>query len=384
MLRKFAFVHVEIHDEDKLVDMLKRRTESLVIHTSPSRIARVANFEHYSMTLRITSRSYRTPAVNAVRHLMVISETDLDDVVRRIALYIPMCNVGWSDEEDTSRLSYDIQMLKPSVAIGRGKDSQIKLLKPIFDYWSGENSERVRIVSTFDPELAVTLSERLKMNRWASMSEFLLAMERLCAQGETKHKLGYLVEAYRHWNEGIDLYWLMCRTKQFCQLYPDGINILEGEPLADKVRHMHSRCATVSLTLANKSTSAREKGYHADKAVRHSYLVYDWVIGDNDDFKRAIYTDMLKAYGILGDIQRGDGVVQDIEDPAARLRLCKLKFQEWQINPYMDSVSDNAQLVKFETTCKFMRMMESVASELYNSIAQDIFAYALARAQVHI
>ena len=125
----------------------------------------------------------------------------------------------------------------------------------------------------------------------------------------------------------------MCRTEQFDQLYPDGMMISAGEHLADQIRHMHSKCGSFGLILAIKSTSAREKRYHAEEALQHSYLVYHWANADNKDFKRVIYTNMLKAYGILDEIQRGDGVVLDIEDPVARLRLCTLKFRELQNNP---------------------------------------------------
>jgi len=276
MLRKIAFVHVEIYGQDKLTDALKKRVSTLVRHISPSSLASVANFEHYAMTLRIT---HDTPASKDIHHLMAIGEVEVAHVVRAIALYAPMCDLYVGSVGPIRRkLSYEVQLLSPGGDRSRAERHHAELCKPIFDYWSGENSSKVRIIDTFDPDHAKILSTTLKKDRWTSMSELLPALEDFRDQGAAKYQLSLLEEAYQRWTEGIDLFHIIRPTQQFCRDISRGIDNPNWQRIVDVIQTMYTWCTNICLTLAADSVSAREKRYHAERALQCCKPADAWVL----------------------------------------------------------------------------------------------------------
>jgi len=335
--RKFPFVHVEIHDHGELADALQKRLPGLILHSLPAKIASVAAFKHYSMIVRVqNTRPIKLLTVEGIRHLMVVGNAAWTEVVKAIALHDPKYDLEKGEGPQTRTLSYGVQLLKPYDHISSGEHRHIELCQPMFDYWWNDY-EKVWIISAFDPSLARTLTTRLRKARWTSREAFWLAMEDLFLQGETKHKLGLIEGAYRRWREAIDLHDMMSVTKNWFELRCS-LESLDGRKsrenaIFEMMRTMNGECSSICLDFASNADLANEKHYHAEQALRHCNSTEAWIPTElhptpgPDRFaevKRNIYLDMLKAYGILDDIKREDGLVQDINDAAVCHRLGSL------------------------------------------------------------
>jgi len=163
ILRTFPFVHVEIRNHDELVHLLKKRVPSLVLQCPSPKIAIVTDFKHYSMVVRIgTPRE--APRIKGVYHLMVIGEAAWTHVVKAIALHVPSRDLDWDGANPPSLLSYEVQLLESYGTTVLQEERHIRLCQPLFDYWWNDYNT-VRVISTFNPALAMTLSARLQKHR---------------------------------------------------------------------------------------------------------------------------------------------------------------------------------------------------------------------------
>jgi len=249
--RRFAFVHVEIHDHNELADVLKKRVPAIVLPKSPAQIATVAEYKHYSVVLRVRSRPDATQhTVKGVRHLMIVGMGVWAAVVKAIALHDPQNDFlvragGAADRPPPKSLSYGIQLLKSCGDASLEEHRHLELCQPIFDYW-WQDFQKVWIMSAFNPTLGKTLSSRLSKYRWESISDFWLEVEELFVHGETKHKLGHIEEAYQYWREAVDLHHLLAATDNWPHLR-NSVDSCDRNRISDMMRTINSNCTSLCL-----------------------------------------------------------------------------------------------------------------------------------------
>jgi len=385
--RKLPYVHVEIYDHGELADVLKRRVPAIVLPSSPQEIATVVDFKQYSMVLRVRSTHVaKHGTVKDVRHLMIVGAVAWADVVKAIASHNPSRDfpetAGGAHEAQPWTLSYSVQLLDPYGTTSSRQYRHKELCQPMFDYWWSDY-EKVWIISAFDSNLAKTLSTRLRKDRWTSSKDFWLAMEELFVEGETKHKLGLIEQAYRSWREGTDLHEIMSKTKNWGlgdmrrSLESLDSRDVRENAISDMMRTMNGKCSSICLAFASNSDSASEKYYHAEQALQHCVSTETWIPKSlpqpppPDRFaevKRSIYSDMLRAFSILDNVKRDNNSVQDMEDSAVRLRLGGLVYMDMWYSSGGKGFFGNSRVR--ETTDTFMLLMREVDAELHGRIWQ--------------
>jgi len=189
--------------------------------------------------------------------------------------------------------------------------------------------------------------------------------------GETKHNLGLVQEAYQCWNEVIDLHDIMLGVS-YSGDRSQSVGIGHRERISDMVRTMTTKCGRICLAFARDSISVNWKLHYAEQALRHCSTTDDWAKPSTSKFfaelRRGIYTDMLKAYSILDDDKRDDGLVQDTTDAAVHLRVGTLiHMDSWSGTGV--GFSKSGRFTEYANV--FMRIMQEVDPVLHEQIRWD-------------